>query len=212
MQPTLSLSIDGWNQGDPIPARFAFGKPGTDGPFAVSDNINPSIRWENTPSGTRSFALICHDIDVPSSGEDVNQEGRVVSADLPRVPFYHWVLVDIPASLNAIDEGVASNGVTARGKPCGKSSFGVNGQNSYTDWFAGDPDMEGIYGSYDGPCPPWNDSIVHRYYFTLYALDVDTLSLPESATGPETLEAMSGHILAEASYMGTYSMNPDMPA
>ncbi len=213
MQPdTLSLHIDAWENGSPIPPRFAFGKPGTDGPFAVSDNISPAIRWEHAPSETRSLALICHDIDVPSSGEGVNQADRVVPSDLPRVPFYHWVLTDIPTDLSAIEEGAASDGITARGKPCGKSPIGANGQNSYTDWFAGDPDMEGVYGSYDGPCPPWNDSIVHHYYFTLYALDVETLSLPEAATGQEALEAMNGHILAEASHMGTYSMNPDVPA
>jgi phosphatidylethanolamine-binding protein (PEBP) family uncharacterized protein len=39
-------------------------------------------------------------------------------------------------------------------------------------WFAGDNDMRGDYYGYDGPCPPWNDEIVHRYVFTLFALDV----------------------------------------
>ena len=48
------------------------------------------------PAGTRSFAIICHDPDVPSQGDDVNQEGRVVPATLPRVDFFHWVLVDLP--------------------------------------------------------------------------------------------------------------------
>ncbi len=46
---------------------------------------------------------------MPSSGEDVNQEGKVVPADLPRMDFYHWVLVDIPASISAISEGEASS-------------------------------------------------------------------------------------------------------
>ena len=39
-------------------------------------------------------------------------------------------------------------------------------------WFASDKDMAGDYHGYDGPCPPWNDEIPHRYVFTVYALDV----------------------------------------
>ena len=50
------------------------------------------------------------------------------------------------------------------------------GVNSYTSWFASDHDMSGDYFGYDGPCPPWNDALVHRYVFTLYALDVATLA------------------------------------
>ena len=36
--------------------------------------------------------------------------------------------------------------------------------------------MSGDYFGYDGPCPPWNDSIVHHYVFTVYALDVDAVA------------------------------------
>lgn len=212
MQTSFTLHIDAWQNGAPIPARYAFGKPGSDGPFALSDNINPAIRWSNPPEGTQSFALICHDPDVPSSGEDVNQAGRLVPADLPRVDFFHWALVDIPVDVTQVEEGAAAQGVTPRGKPCGPSPIGVSGQNSYTGWFAGDSDMGGVYGGYDGPCPPWNDSIVHHYHFTLYALDVTTLNLKGAFTGDQALEAMEGHLLGKVAQMGTYSMNPDVPA
>ena len=46
------------------------------------------------------------------------------------------------------------------------------GINDYTGWFAGNPAMAGDYYGYDGPFPPWNDSLVHHYVFTLYALAV----------------------------------------
>lgn len=212
MDQPFNIHIDAWADGSSIPARFAFGQPGTDSPFATSDNISPAIRWSNSPEGTASFAIICHDPDVPSSGEDVNQEGKTVPADLPRVNFFHWTLIDIPASLSALDEGVASQGITAGGKPVGNTPVGVTGKNSYTDWFAGDPDMGGVYGSYDGPCPPWNDSIVHRYYFTVFALDVASLGLTGEFSADDALAAMEGHILAQASHMGTYSMNPAVKA
>ncbi|TVP77642.1 MAG: YbhB/YbcL family Raf kinase inhibitor-like protein [Puniceicoccaceae bacterium] len=212
MTHTFEVSIDTWSDGATIPARFAFGKPGEDSPFATSDNISPPIRWSNAPEGTKSFALICHDPDVPSSPEDVNKEDRLVPADLPRVPFYHWVLIDIPATRTELEAGIGSEGITPRGKDCGSSDFGRSGQNSYTDWFAGDPDMEGTYGGYDGPCPPWNDSIPHRYYFTVYALDIETLGLSDAFTGDQALEAMQGHVLAKSAHLGTYSMNPKVPA
>jgi len=211
MTAAFSVHIDAWSHGDPIPARFAFGKPGADGPFATSDNVSPAIRWSHAPSGTRSFAIICRDPDVPSSGEDVNQAGKTVPADLPRVPFYHWLLADISADCEGFGEGALSEGVTPKGKPVGKTEHGVTGANDYTAWFEGDADMGGTYGSYDGPCPPWNDSIVHHYHFEVYALDVETLGLEGAYSGDDLLRAIEGHVLAKASHMGVYSMNPAVP-
>ncbi|MEM0966863.1 MAG: YbhB/YbcL family Raf kinase inhibitor-like protein [Verrucomicrobiota bacterium] len=210
MNKPFTIDIDSWGYGSPIPTRFAFGRPGQESPFAPSDNVSPAITWSDAPENTQSFAIICYDPDVPSSGEDVNQEGKVVPADLPRVDFFHWVLVDIPADVSGLDEGAASVGVTPRGKKVGSTQYGVTGQNDYTAWFAGDPDMEGVYGGYDGPCPPWNDTIVHHYHFEVFALDIDTLGLQGEFTGQTAREAMEGHILASASHMGTYSMNPEV--
>lgn len=51
-----------------------------------------------------------------SEPDDVNQEGREVPASLPRVDFFHWVLVDLPADLRDIEEGTFSSGITPRGK------------------------------------------------------------------------------------------------
>jgi len=70
--------------------------------------------------------------------------------------------------------------------------------------------MEGTYRGYDGPCPPWNDSIVHHYTFTLYALDVESLPVTGNFTAADVRKAMEGHVLAEASLTGTYSLNPDV--
>jgi Raf kinase inhibitor-like YbhB/YbcL family protein len=174
MKTQLTVHIDSWPHGAAIPPQFAFGRPGTDSPFAPSDNISPAIRWSDAPAGTRSFAIICHDPDVPSSGEDVNQTGKTVPAELPRVKFFHWVLVNISPDRSGLDEGAASRGITPRGKSAGPTEYGLAGKNDYTGWFTGDPDMEGSYGGYDGPCPPWNDSIVHHYHFEVFALDIET--------------------------------------
>ena len=175
----------------------------------ISDNRNPHLAWSDLPENTRSLVVICHDYDVPSRGDDVNQEGKTVPADLPRVDFYHWVLVDLPANLTSIAEGEFSSGITARGKSGPDALHGARqGINDYTAWFAGDKDMEGDYYGYDGPCPPWNDAIAHHYVFTVYALDTDKLAVTGRFTGQDVMAAMQGHILGKASITGVYSLNP----
>jgi Raf kinase inhibitor-like YbhB/YbcL family protein len=81
--------------------------------------------------------------------------------------------------------------------------------NDYTAFMAGS-EMAGDYFGYDGPCPPWNDKRLHHYVFTVYALDVESLDLPERFDGREALAAMRGHVLAEAGITGTYSLHPDL--
>jgi Raf kinase inhibitor-like YbhB/YbcL family protein len=192
-----------------IPEQFAFGKIDAQMHVALSENINPHLRWGEVPEGTRSFVVTCHDPDVPSKPDDVNQEGRSVAADLPRVSFFHWVLVDVPANKREIAEGEYSSEVTPRGKGGPLAANDTRqGINDYTLWFAADHDMSGDYFGYDGPCPPWNDEIVHHYVFTVYALDIEALPLEGTFTGPEVLDAIKGHILAEASLTGTYTLNP----
>jgi len=177
----------------------------------LSTNRNPHLAWSGVPSGAKSLALICHDPDVPSRGDDVNQEGRSVPADLPRVDFLHWSLGDIPVDVSEIAEAQFSKGVTARGKPGLQVVGGMrHGMNDYTGWFKSDPDMSGDYFGYDGPCPPWNDSIVHRYIFTLYALDVERLPLDGAFTGQQARDALAGHVLAQAQCSGLYTLNPSL--
>jgi Raf kinase inhibitor-like YbhB/YbcL family protein len=201
----------------PIPGEYAFGVPDAAAHVTLSSNRNPDLHWEGAPAATRSFVLICHDPDVPSKGDDVNQEGREVPASLPRVDFFHWVLIDIPPGLTTISAGSHSDGVIARGKPGPEATGGTaaagglrHGINDYTNWFAGDEAMSGDYYGYDGPCPPWNDSIVHRYVFTVYALDLERLPVEGRFTGAQVREAMQGHILAQASVTGTYTLNPSV--
>ena len=195
--------------GQRIPPEFAFCIPHPTRHVALSQNRNPPLIWREVPEGTRSLALLCVDPDVPSVGDDVNRPDRTVPADLPRADFYHWVLVDLPPSLNGVEEGAFSKQVTPRGKTGPAAPLGARqGLNDYTGWFARDQDMRGEYFGYDGPCPPWNDAREHRYHFTVYALDVDSLPVQGGFTGPQVLAAMAGHILAQASLTVTYTLNP----
>ncbi|WP_227367502.1 YbhB/YbcL family Raf kinase inhibitor-like protein [Halomonas sp. M20] len=204
----MKLTIQGIQDQQPIPEKFAFGVPGDGEPMATGPNRNPALTWEGAPEGTKSFAIVVVDPDVPEDASDANQPGKMLAADLKRRNFYHWVLVDIPAGTSAIEEGVASDGVTPHGKEPGPSELGLKGINSFTDFLAGDPDMEGTYGGYDGPCPPWNDERIHHYHFTVYALDVETLGLNGEFTGVEAEMAIQDHVLDKATVTGTYTLNP----
>jgi len=203
----MKLWSDAWHNGEAIPERHAAGRLTADG-VAFSDNISPPLAWSDLPAGTQSLVLVCHDFDVPSVGDDVNQPDREVPADLDRVDFFHWVLVDVPPTLRGFAEGQWSQGFTARGKP-GPATAGTarQGLNDYTGWFAADAELGGRYFGYDGPFPPFNDSLVHHYVFTLYALDVARLDVADDFTGPQVREALAGHVLGAATWSGTYTLN-----
>jgi len=192
-----------------MPDRNTFCKTDAAAHVALAGNANPQLAWSEVPKGVQSYAVICHDPDVPSKPDDVNQEGREVPADLPRVDFFHWVLVDIDPSVSEIAEGAYSNSITPRGKGGPLAAHETRqGVNSFTDWFAGDRDMKGEYYGYDGPCPPWNDAIVHRYIFTVYALDIARVPVEGAFSGADVLKAIQGHVVAQASITGLYSLNP----
>ena len=95
--------------------------------------------------------------------------------DAPAGTWVHWVLYNMPMDLSGLREGM--------------TGVGVDGTNSWNQT------------GYGGPCPP---SGTHRYYFKLYALDVN-LELGPGAKKGDLLAAMEGHILGQAELMGTYS-------
>lgn len=208
----MQVRSEGFSDQQAIPADYAFGQPGADGArFAPAANLSPALAWSEVPEGTRSFVITVIDNDVPSVGDDVNQEGRSVPADLPRVEFVHWLMADIPLECRELGAGSCGEGIVARGKdePFGPPGA-VQGRNDYTGWFAGDADMAGDYLGYDGPCPPWNDELLHHYQHTVHALDVETLSLQPGFDLAELRAAMAGHVLASAMVTGTYTMNRDL--
>jgi len=103
----------------------------------------------------------------------------------PKMVYVHWVLHDLPPATPGLAEGVAPAAL-----PAGTRQ-GVN------DWRR---------TGYGGPCPPTGR---HRYYFKLYALDavLGDLGKPSKA---KLLEAMKGHVLAEAQLMGTYQKRANL--
>ena len=204
----MKLWSDSWVNGERIPVRHAAGRLDTPEGVTFADNVSPHLAWSDLPAGTRSLVLICHDFDVPSRGDDVNQTGREIPADLPRVDFFHWLLVDLPASVGSLPAGAFSQGFTPKGKSGPDTLRGArHGLNDYTGWFAGDPQMGGNYFGYDGPFPPFNDALVHRYVFTIYALDLERCPVEGAFTGTQVGQAIGGHVLDKASITGTYTLN-----
>lgn len=207
----MKLTSQSFSDNSAIPGEFTFAVIDAASHIALSANRNPHLAWSDVPAGTQSFVLVCHDPDVPSRGDDVNQENREVPASLPRVDFVHWLLLDIPAAAREIVAGSHSDGVTPHGKSGPSAPGGLrHGINDYTNWFAGDEQMKGDYYGYDGPCPPWNDALMHHYVFTLYALDLPSLTVEAPLNGANVRAALTGHVLAEARLTGTYTLNPQL--
>lgn len=194
-----------------IPGECAFAVSHPETRMTLSSNLNPDLEWGDLPPGTQSLVLICKDPDVPSVLENFNQEGRVVAASVPRIDLYHWLLVDLDPALMRIGKGEFSKEIVPRGKPGPEAPHGTRqGLNDYTKWFHDDPNMSGNYFGYDGPCPPWNDEIAHRYIFTLYALSVAKCPVSDLFTAPDLLKAIEGNILGSATLTGLYTLNPDV--
>jgi len=100
--------------------------------------------------------------------------------DAPGGTWVHWVVYNIPPAEKEFAENIPSSQTLENGTIQGTNDFGKVG--------------------YGGPCPP---SGTHRYYFKLYALDT-MLKLAAGATKKQVVEAMKGHVIAEAQLMGRY--------
>lgn len=118
------------------------------------------------------------------SGTPDGTESIALIVDDPDAPggtWVHWLLYNIPADQNSLPAGIPARPELDNGSRHGENSWGR------TD--------------YGGPCPP---SGTHRYFFKLYALD-QRLDLTPGASKAELIEAMEGHILAQAEAFGTYT-------
>jgi Raf kinase inhibitor-like YbhB/YbcL family protein len=125
-------------------------------------NISPPLRWKHVPAGTRSLALICEDPDAPGGS------------------FIHWVVFNIPPTIDHLGENVSHAEYLPVGAVQGKNDFGKAG--------------------YGGPCPP---SGTHGYAFQLYALDT-IVEMRPGTTVEELRKEIDGHMLDACILTGNY--------
>ena len=126
------------------------------------------------------------DVSVSLNWNDPAQEtkGFALIADDPDAPcgtWVHWVLYDLSADTRELAEDIPAKETLDDGAKQGKNDFGKIG--------------------YGGPCPPPGPT--HHYHFKLYALD-KMVGLRPGATKQQILNAMEGHVLAQAELVGTY--------
>ena len=153
----LTLTSPAFKDRAALPARYT-----CDG-----DDVSPPLRWSGAPDGTRSLVLIIDDPDAPDPAA-------------PKRVWVHWVLYNLPASLEEIPEGASAATLGAAVR------VALNDSN------------EAGYGS---PCPPVGR---HRYFHKLFALDTELPDLGPRARRTDVEKAMAGHVLAETSLIGTY--------
>ena len=121
--------------------------------------------------------------DLSWSGVPKTAKSLALICDDPDAPmgtWVHWVLFNMPADAVGLPAEIPSDATLENGARHGKNDFRRLG--------------------YGGPCPPGG---THRYFFNLYALDTE-LNLDSGITKAQLVEAMQGHILAEAQLMGKY--------
>ncbi len=160
----FSASSPDFTAGKPIDNKYVFNGFGCKG-----DNVSPAVQWKNPPAGTKSFAVLVHDPIAPTGGAG----------------FWHWLVVDIPATATALPQGAGGKDAT---------TLPVGAKQINTDFGA---------PGWGGPCPPPYGK-QHLYNFTVYALKVDKLELPPNATASLTGFMVNMNSLGKASFSSRY--------
>lgn len=154
----MTLSSPDIKEGTPMAKTFEFNGFGCNGA-----NLSPALAWSNPPKGTKSFAITAFDPDAPTPSG-----------------FWHWVVVDIPASVNNVTRAMS-----------GKFKWGKEMKNDY-----------GLKG-YGGACPPPKEGM-HRYQFTLWALPTEKLAIPNGASNAVVGFMLGKTALSKKTLTSTY--------
>ena len=156
--PAFTLTSADVTDGRPLDELYAHTSVG-------GKNLSPQLSWSGFPAETRGFVVTCFDPDAPTGSG-----------------FWHWVAVNLPASVTELDRGV---------DPLPEDAFTV--RNDYGDT------------GYGGAAPPPGDR-PHRYVFAVNAIDVDRLEVDESATPAYVGFNLAFHTLARATIRPTYQV------
>ena len=161
---TFTVSSNSFKDGDYLPSDFILSA--VFGFGCAGGNKSPHLQWSGVPEGTKSFAITCFDPDAPTGSG-----------------FWHWLVVNIPASVSELAEGAGSaGGKLPPGALQTRTDFGAPG--------------------YGGPCPPPGKA--HHYHLWLYALKVERLEVPADATAAYIGFNVRAQALGRAQLMGVY--------
>jgi Raf kinase inhibitor-like YbhB/YbcL family protein len=145
-----------------------------------------SSAFEQNGTVPRKYTCDGKDVSPPLAwtGPPSGTQSFALITDDPDAPggtWVHWVIYDLPASARSLADAVPSVPRLDDGAVQGTNDFKKLG--------------------YGGPCPPKGGA--HRYFFKLYALD-RKVTLQPGASKAQLVQAMKGHILAEAQLVGLY--------
>ena len=154
--PSFSVRSDDIRDGEQLADEFTY----------EGGNTSPHLAWEGAPDGTQSYAVTCFDPDAPTPSG-----------------FWHWVLVDLPASTTELPGDAGSGAALPAGAFHVRNDFGT--------------------ADYGGAAPPPGDR-PHRYYFVVHALDVPSLDVNPDATPAYVAFNLVFHTLARATITPTY--------
>jgi Raf kinase inhibitor-like YbhB/YbcL family protein len=148
--------------------------------FAHGDVLPTSARGSDVGGEDRSPALTW-------SGAPEGTQSYVLTVYDPDAPtgsgFWHWSVTDIPASVTSLEAGAGTDdALLPEGATRRRNEYG-------TDTFLGAAPPAG-----HGP---------HRYVFTVSALDVPVLELPDGATPAVVGFMLREHLLGRAQLVGT---------
>lgn len=147
----LTVSSTQFADGGTLPNSAVYNGFGLNG-----GNTSPDLSWSAGPPATKSYVVTCYDPDAPTTSG-----------------FWHWVMMDIPASRTSLPAGAGAPEHAPPGTVLGYTDYGSSG----------------FGGAAPPPGPP------HHYHFSVYALDVETLGLGPGTTGAMVMFCMNGHIL-----------------
>lgn len=190
-EPLLVTSEAIAHAGAPIPKKFAACIPTSEGKSTKGENLRPTISWEGGgEEEVKSYAIVVSDPDVPADLSIADQEELLIAEDMPRQTFYHWVQFNITPATRSVPGG---------DKPPGFGRSAANDVNA------------GSYKlGYGGPCPPWNDAMVHHYHFTVHGLSTARLPLSEGVSAKEAVGLIEKYSITRGEMVGIFTNNPKL--